>query len=233
MIDQDKVISIVKTGWFNGTSNQQIEKILKYSKIREYRADDFVYMAGAHSQSLYCILDGKVSLSIIDPKGDEFGLAIWTVGHWFGETAIGRESKMPLQSRVMHGATLLEVPIKAIDEVLDDSAEFYRNIMLDMIERTRLLFSLVELLMFRPLRARVAMRVLSLVEMFGEPDGDTLVLPIKFSQSDFAMMSGGSRQRINQIFRQWASQGIFQKKNKRYVVLDLSALKREVEATED
>ena len=117
--------------------------------------------------------------------------------------------------------------------IRDSAITFYKNITLDLIGRAKQLYQLVQLLLFRSLRARVAMRVILLIENFGENENGSMVLPIKFNQSDFAMMSGGSRQRVNQIFRRWAEAGIVKKENKRYVVHDMEALKQELKATDD
>jgi len=190
-------------------------------------------MVGQVQQSLYCIIDGQVTVSIVDPHGEEFGLTIWKPGNWFGESAFHEDNVMPLQAKAKTATSILEIPIKAIDEVLDNGTVFYRNIMLDIIGHSKLLYQLVEVLLFRPLRSRVAMRMLYLIETIGQADGDSVILPTKFSQSDFANMSGGSRQRVNQIFRDWADRGIINKQNKRYVVHNIHALKAELEATDE
>ncbi len=233
MQDSESIISVIDKQWFEGISHEKLKQLLELSTIKECAAGDFVYMVGEQQDHIFCIVDGKVSISIIDPNGEEFGLTIWEAGYWFGESALHNGEGMPLQARARTAAKVLVVPLSAIDQVLDNGAQFYRNIVIDMISRAKLLYKLIEVLLFRPLRARVAMRVLHLVESFGEHDGDQVILPIKFSQSDFAQMSGGSRQRVNQIFRDWAEKGIVNKENKRYVVKDMVALQAELEATEE
>ena len=233
MVKDQLVRKASSGGWFKGIPDADIERIIDMSSVKKYEAGEFVYMVGDEQQNLFCIVDGQVTISIIDPKGEEFVLTIWEAGGWFGEAAFHQSSTMPLEARAKTKATVLLVPIKAIDEVLDNGATFYRNILIDMIGRAKLLYKLVETLLFRPLRARVAMRVLHLVELFGQKEGDSIVLPFKISQSDFARMSGGSRQRVNQIFRVWSDKGIISKENKRYMVHDLEALNAEMDAIDD
>lgn len=233
MENVDVVNSIVNGSWFQDLADDKIQQLIELSTIKEYKTGDFVYMVGQQQEHVYCIVDGKLSISIIDPAGEEFWLTIWEAGRWFGEAAFHEDGVMPLQARTMTPATIVAMPISAIDQVLENGTVFYRNLMLDMVGRAKLLYKLIEILLFRPLRSRVAMRVLHLAETFGEPDGSSIILPIKFSQSDFAQMSGGSRQRVNQIFRDWSDKGVVNKKDKRYVVQDIAALKAELEATED
>lgn len=233
MIKEELINRILGGGWFDSISEPEIAHMVELSSVKKYRAGEFVYLVGDTQQNVFFILDGQVNISIIDPKGEEFVLTIWEAGGWFGETAFHSDSTMPLEARAKNDTTILVVPITAIDTALENGAMFYRNIMLDLIGRAKLLYKLVETLLFRPLRARVALRVLHLVELFGQPEGDSIVLPFKISQSDFARMSGGSRQRVNQIFRVWADMGIVNKQNKRYTVHDLDALKAEVEAAHE
>lgn len=229
----DAVRGLIQSGWFKGIDEDKTEKLIARSKVKDYAINDFVYMVGEKQENIFCVVDGKISISIIDPAGEEFGLTIWEAGTWFGEASFHDDGLMPLQTRAKTAAKVLVMPVSAIDEVLENGAFFYRNIVTDMTGRAKLLYKLIEILLFRPLRARVAMRLLHLIENFGEQDGTSIILPIKFSQSDFAQMSGGSRQRVNQIFRDWADSGIVNKQNKRYVVLDIQALQAELEATED
>ncbi len=225
---------IVGKGWFENVSEDEVAALVELSKIRRFNIGDFIYMVGDSQDSLFCILDGQVNISIIEPSGEEFGLTIWEEGVWFGEASLHEDGIMPLEARAKTTTEILVVPLSAIDSVLKNGAAFYRNIVIELIGRAKLLYKLVEILLFRPLRSRVAMRVLFLLEHVGEPqeNGD-VVMTVKFSQSDFAKMSGGSRQRVNQIFREWADKGVMSKQNKRYVVHNVDALQAELEAMEE
>ncbi len=220
-------------GWFQGVSDSEISRVIALSKVKSFKSGEFIYKIGDEQHNLFCIVDGQVNISIIDPKGEEFMLTAWETGGWFGEAAFHQGAPMPLEARAKTEVTVLLVPISVIDSVLSNGAIFYRNIMVDMIGRAKLLYKLIETLLFRPLRARVAMRVLHLTDLFGEQDGESIVLPFKISQSDFAKMSGGSRQRVNQIFRHWSDKGIISKQNKRYMIHDIQALTAEIDAIDD
>lgn len=224
---------IIHSGWFKDISESEIQKLIACSDIREFRLGERIYSVGQKSEYIYCILEGRVTLSLVEENGEEFGLTIWEAGAWFGEASLHEDGFMPIEAKISSDAKVLILPISAIEESLDNAVTFYKNITLDMIGRAKQLYQLVQLLLFRSLRARVAMRVILLIESFGENENGSMVLPIKFNQSDFAAMSGGSRQRVNQIFRRWAEAGIVKKENKRYVVHDIDALRQELNTTDD
>lgn len=233
-LDKTSLLEQVSAGgWLHGISDAEISSVIELSTVKKFGVGEFIYMVGDEQQNLFCILDGQVSISIIDPRGEEFVLTIWETGGWFGEAAFHQSSEMPLEARAKTEVTVLLVPIPVIDTVLSNGATFYRNIMIDMVGRAKLLYKLVETLLFRPLRARVAMRILHLVELFGQQEGDSIVLPFKISQSDIARMSGGSRQRVNQIFRDWSDKGFISKENKRYMIHNIDALTVEMDAIDD
>ncbi|GAA6138709.1 Crp/Fnr family transcriptional regulator [Arenicella sp. 4NH20-0111] len=225
----ENIVELAQKGWFQGVPHDEASQLVQLSSLKALQQGEFVYMIGSQPESVFCILEGQVKLSIIDPSGEELVLTIWEKGRWFGEASFEEHMGMPLEAQAITDASILVVPISVIEQTLSNTAPFYKNIMLDIIARAKLLYQLVETLMFKPLNARVATRVLHLVELFGQDGDEGVVLPVKFSQSDFARMSGGSRQRVNQIFRRWGEEGIIVKRNNRYVITDVGALREESE----
>ncbi len=153
-------------------------------------------------------------------------------GQWFGEGAIIGMTKV-IEVQTVTPATLLVVPLNAVKQVVGTEASFYKNILEDHMGRVQLLYELIAGMLFLPLRARLAGRLLYLLEMFGKPSDEGLVLDMKFSQQDFARMSMGSRQRINKIFREWQARDIYYKRSGKYIVKDIAALTEELEADDD
>ena len=227
-IEKQRVLSIASNqGWFEGLNSDEITRLVELSKIRSYQAEELVYVPGEKQDNLYCIIEGLVKVSLVNQQGDTFPLTIWEAGNWFGEGALSQGSVMPVEASAHVDTKVLVLPIAEIDNALKNGITFYKNIVQDMIGRTQLLYRLVDMLLFKTLRARLAARILHLIKLFGEPCSDGVRLPLEFSQSDFAQMSGGSRQRVNRIMGEWYSSGIMTKQEKRYVVHNLQGLEAE------
>ncbi len=216
-------------GWFKGLNEDEIKRLIDVSELHTYSADQTVYIPGERQENLFCIIDGLIRVSLVSDEGDYFPLIIWEAGHWFGEGALFEDSVMPVQTMAEVETKLLVIPISKIDNTLDNSVIFYKNILHDMIGRTQLLYRLVDMLLFKTLKERVAARILHLLNLFGTPSDNGMVLTLEFSQSDFARMSGGSRQRVNKIFGSWYSSGIMTKQDKSYVIHDIQALQAEID----
>jgi len=189
-------------------------------------------MPGDEQVNLYYTILGCVQVSIVGNAGHQFILTSMKDGQWFGESAILGETKV-LEVQTIVPSTLLVVPLAAVKQVTVNEPGFYKNILEDHMKRVQLLYELIAGMLFLPLRARLAGRFLYLLEMFGKVTEEGVVLDMKLSQQDFARMSMGSRQRINKIFREWQAKDIYYKRNGRYIVKNIGALKEELEADED
>lgn len=231
MGEYEMLDKITVSRWFEGVDKAKIAQLVALSSVKTYSPGEYVYMMGDERDSLFYVLDGQLKISIAGKEGEEFVLTTLESDNWFGESAFELGQAMPLEVSATTESKMLVLPVSAIDAVLENGATFYRNIMMDLISRSRLLYRLIEILLFMPLNARVAVRMLYLLQMFGEKSSEGMVLPLKFSQSDFARMSGGSRQRVNKVFRQWSEEGIVTKKGSNYIVHDMAALEAQTESS--
>jgi len=228
--EQQQILKITSNkGWFVGLNEEEILRLVRLSQVKTYAPEQLVYISGERQKNLFCIVEGLIKVSLVSKEGDLFPLIILEKGNWFGEGALFEDSVMPVQTSAKTEAKVLVIPISEIDQTLDNDVMFYKNILREMISRTQLLYRLVDMLLFQSLQARLAARILHLITLFGESGPDGIKIPLEFSQSDFARMSGGSRQRVNRIFGKWYSAGIITKQKKWYIVHDIQALEAELD----
>ena len=235
MIDPDKHHAIemaFNKGWFSDLNLEEVTRLVDVSTIEHFGINQRIYKVGQLQEKVYCEIDGLIKISIAGKEHEKFPLTIWESGNWFGEGAFHESSIMPLEATAMSEAIVLAVPLSEIESTLDHDALFYKNILRDMVHRTQMLYKLVEMLLFDTLKARVSARILHLIQLFGQPVDDGILLPMEFNQADFARMSGGSRQRINKIFRNWAEEGTLTKRDKLYVLHKPAELQAELSFTE-
>jgi len=224
---------IANKGWFKEVDESKTAQIVELSYIKQYSSGEFIYMVGEKQDNVFFVIDGRVKISIAGLSGEEFVLAVWEKGTCFGEGSFSENRVMHLEARVMKDATLLVIPHTVINSVLGEETKFQRNIMQDMINRSKGIYELIEILLFKPLYARLAARLLHFISLYGQQSEDGTILPIQLSQSDLAGMSGGSRQRANKVFREWEKSGIVTKPGRYYIVHDIPALKAIMEQLDD
>lgn len=224
--------TLALSDWFMGLDDTVLEQIAQRTSVKQYQSGEFLYMPGDTQTNLYCVVTGTVQISIVGYAGNQFILTTMKDGQWFGEGAILGETKV-IEVQTTTPCDILAVPLAAVKNSADKQPNFYQNILEDHMKRTQLLYELIAGMLFLPLRARLAGRFLYLLEMFGEPSNEGVVLDLKFSQQDFARMSMGSRQRINKIFREWQNSEIYIKRSGKYIVKDIEALRHELETASD
>jgi CRP-like cAMP-binding protein len=109
----------------------------------------------------------------------------------------------------------------------------YRNIFIDHTVKSRGLYRLLAGILFYPLSARLAGRLLEQAQLHGVQTEQGVHLDISLSQSDFANLVMGSRPRVNKIFGQWRDKDIVVMVQGKYLIKDLAALENELELIDE
>ena len=133
-----------------------------------------------------------------------------------------------LDAKTLTQSDILVIPRHVMLEVADDWPLMYRNLFRHNAMFIRFMLELVGGMFFYPLHARVAGRLLHLVEEHGQAVDGGLLIDIKISQADFARLALGSRQRVNRIFREWTRRGLVATRDDHLLVRDIAALEQEV-----
>ena len=131
-------------------------------------------------------------------------------------------------ARALTACEILVISRHVVLEVADTWPLLFRNLFRDNVTNTRGLYEILSGMLFYPLRARVAARLLLLVEEHGQPLADGVLIDIKLSQNDFARLAMGSRQRVNRIFRDWSERGLVETRDDHLLVRDVDSLEKEI-----
>ena len=198
------------------------------ASIKHYAANDYIYAQGKHTTEVYCLIEGRMRISISSPNGQEFAVVDMDAEAWLGEPGLANDLPRVLDGRLVTKAIVLEIPRKVVLAIGDEYPIMYRNLFLHMMNYTRLLYELIAGILFYPLRSRVAGRLLELLDNHGIESEAGTQLDIKLSQSDFARLALGSRQRVNGIFRDWDKRGLVETCDNYLLVKDRDALEGEI-----
>lgn len=228
--DSIEIIESIKRGvWFKDLPDEAVARLAERAVVKSYEPHQFLMMLGETPDHVFCIIKGSVRVSLSSSNGQQFTLALLYEDYWFGESAIaGNESRL-LEVWAETQTDILLVPGSVIKAVAKDYPVIYENLFHEHISRTQLVYEVLGGMLFYPLKARLAGRLLFLLENHGEPHEDGVVLNMNLNQMDFARMSMGSRQRVNKTFREWVHEGVMEKRRDQYIIKDIDALKRALE----
>ncbi len=215
-----------QSSWFEGAPERVIDKLQHAASVKQYAGNSYVWSLGEANTHVFGILSGRVRISVASETGQEFAVIDRERGAWLGDPCLVTDQGRAAEARTLVPTELLLLPRAVMLEVGEEWPQLYRNLYRDNVTNTRGLYEIVAFIMFYPLQARVAGRVLLLVEEHGQEVEDGILIDIRLSQNDFARLAMGSRQRVNRIFREWSRQGLVETRGDHLLIRDPEGLEK-------
>ena len=227
------IFKILKASdWFAGVADDGLAELADAAQIRHIKASQRLYKMGDKTSSLYCLLSGRVRLSIIGRLGQEFALTELEPLYWWGEASLEPDGTRIQEARVKADADVMLLPRAAVFKVAESYPVVYKNLFFSGLRRSRKIYGVLDAALFDSLSSRLAQRLLELLSRYGQPlDGGTL-LAFQLSQNDLARLIRGSRQRVNKVLREWTEQGILSMRGEYYIIHDLGLLQTRADSNE-
>ena len=228
MADDDLLVVIKRSPWFQGLAESALNTLADAACRRSLAVGECIYRQGFPTTEVYCVLSGRVRVSLHSPNGHEFAIIEREPETWFGEPGLVDDQGRILEASVIDATDLLVIPREVVLEVGEQHPLMYRNLFHYNQNTLRGMHKLVSGILFYPLKARVAGRLLHLVDVHGQETDEGILLDIKVSQNDFARLALGSRQRVNKIFRDWTTRGLVDTRNDHLLIRDRDLLQQEI-----
>jgi CRP/FNR family cyclic AMP-dependent transcriptional regulator len=219
---------IAASSWFEEAPESVLDKLTKASKLKRFHANSYLWSMGESNTEIFGVLTGRVRMYVSSPMGQEFVLVDREEGSWLGEACLKDDLGRVIGARTMVPSDILIVHRQILQEVALDWPLLYRNLFLHQVITARGLYELMSGMLFYPLHARVAARLMALAHEHGQQVEDGLLIDIKVSQNDFARLAMGSRQRVNRIFRDWDKRGLVETRGDLLLIPDLKAFEAEL-----
>ena len=218
--------------WFRDLPQEALAELADAAGYKDLPVGSYIYEQGRPTTEIFCIVEGRVRVSLLSPNGHEFALIEREPGTWFGEPGLVNDEGRIIEASAIEFTRLLVIPRDVVLSVGERYPRMYENLFRYSQSILRSLHGLIGGILFYPLKARVAGRLIHLCEEHGEPSDGGVLLDIKVSQNDFARLALGSRQRVNRVFRDWASRGLVETREDHIWVRDLEQLEQEIDLFE-
>lgn len=229
MVDIRPLDVITDSPWFTGLPVEALQQLAASASIRPYPRGGQVYSEGEVTQEVFCVVTGRLRLAISSSEGHDFAIIDLSHGSWFGDPVLANAAPRVASVQAMTAADVLTIPRQVVLDVANDYPVMYRNLFQEQVGASRKLYKLLGGMLFYPLRARVASRLLGFADEFGVTEESGTRIDIKLTQVDLARLSLGSRQRVNKVLRSFTSQGLIETRDDRVIILDQQGLEAEVE----
>ena len=232
-LDQQAIRAfIADSEWFADAPEAILDKVTAAATCREFPANSYLWAQGETNTDLFGLVSGRVRMYVASSMGQEFALVDREPGAWLGEACLIDDQARVIGGRAITPTMAVVIPRKELSRIGDEWPLLYRNLFRYNVETSRGLYVLLSGVLFYPLRARVAGRLLELAGEHGKKTNEGMLLGIKVSQNDFARLAMGSRQRVNQVFREWDKSDLVVTRGDHLLIKNLDALEAQVQPFE-
>lgn len=204
----DEMALMKRIPLFADMPREQLQSLVGALNRRFYHKGQTILHQGDTGDSLFVIVSGRVRIYILSPEGHELSFWIYDEGDFFGEMALltgeprsaCAEAMQPTEVLVLHRQAfrdyLLSNPLAAIHTIEALSKRLRRT-----TESAEGLFSL-------NVTQRIARKLLELMDRFGVPQEDGVLIDLNLSQEAMATLVGTTRESANRALRNLRDEGI-------------------------
>ncbi len=193
---------------FNELSRRELDNIVDFIRIREAKSREIIIHKSDPGKEMFFIADGKVSLSTISEDGKELTFGILGKGDMFGEISLFDNMERTATVTAVESTQLLVLEQQHLIPFIKENPDIAIKLLRAMALRLRYTDQLFEDAMFQQLPSRLAKKILSLADNFGQKTNDGVRISVKLSQNDIGKMSGASRESVNKQMRIWEEEGL-------------------------
>ncbi len=200
------------------TRNQVFDRFLEHCHRRNYPAKTVIINAGDHSEELYYLVKGSVSVLIEDDDGHEIVLAYLNKGDFFGEMGMFDEKhERSAWVRTRTKCEVAQITYERLRSLATDYPEILFSMLSQLALRLRNTSRKVSDLAFTDVAGRVARALLDLCKQpdaMTHPDG----MQIRITRQELGRIAGCSREMVGRVLKNLEDQNLISVKGKTMVI---------------
>jgi CRP-like cAMP-binding protein len=186
-----------------------LTKVGSGKTILKSRKKQIIFSQGDAADAVFYLLEGRVKLTVISPKGKEAVVAILGRADFFGEACLAGQLVRIATATSMEDSTIVRIEKSAMIHVLHEEPTFSELFMSYLLSRNiRIEEDLVDQL-FNSSEKRLA-RILLLLAHFGKESNNVDLLIPKISQETLADMVGTTRSRVSMFMNKFRKLGFIE-----------------------
>lgn len=199
--------------------SQGLPSFLQASHLKRYPAKASIIREGDESKSLYYILSGSVSVSVIDAEGHEIVLSYLNPGEFFGELGLfERAGRRSANVVARTDCALAEIDYKAFRRIAARAVELVWMLAAQLAARLQKTNAKVRSLAFVDTAGRVSRTLLELTKephAMRHPQG----MQIRTTRQEIARIVGCSREMVGRVLKELEARGLISVHGKTIIIL--------------
>jgi CRP/FNR family transcriptional regulator, cyclic AMP receptor protein len=204
------------------------ERLASLMRRRFIRKGDFLFHKGDEGTALYIIIEGLIKIAVPAKRGDEITLAMLTEGDFFGEMALLDDLPRSADAAALEDTQLYMLNRNDFLSFLMQNEHSVRAIFHALSLRLRRTDDLVAEVCFLNVSARLAKRLIDLVETQHQADRGSGPYEVNLTQRQLASLTGVARETINKEIKILRQKGIVSTSRKTITICDLERLRNRI-----
>jgi len=203
----------------SGMEASVVDAWVAAATVRAFPRGQSIYPQGTQRGSLFLVLEGVVSMSVLLPNGQRILCAFYQAGSLFGFPIVERERPRWSAADAFTPVRAALVPRREFERILNAQppqvvTRFFNRVLERQARFSMRLVYCVAL----DLRGRLALTLLDLAEACGAAEGRGVRIQLPITHENLADMVGASREMISRIFSDLNDGGYLRKEEGRLVI---------------
>ena len=228
MGDVSTVDLLRQIAFFQELSPAVLDQLASAALSRNYEKGRVLFSKGNPSKGFYCVISGRVRISLADHMGHEIIINIMRAGDVFGEIGVLDSMGRTADATVVLPSSMLVFPADVFRAHLRQEPQLALQLLAEMCRRFRLSIELIEDCLFLPGEARLAKQLLKLAGVNGRKQ-EADAAEVCLSQDELSNFLGISRQMVNYCLQKWSTAGRVKLHRGRIEIVRLADLRRVAE----
>ncbi|MBR0825668.1 Crp/Fnr family transcriptional regulator [Bradyrhizobium manausense] len=214
-----------KNKWFAGLPPSLADSILHLGRVRTVEGS-LIYSATDCRDGLLALVSGQVRLTSFSRSGNPSFLLITSPGSWIGVTSALDGRPYGYDAFAIGKTVLFHLSQERFEALVGESNDNYSAFVRMVCDHLRV--SIQNLIIVRNRRplCRLAQELSRLAERHGRQTKKGLVIDLRLSQEDLAVMIGVGRQTINRLLKSLEQDGIATAKYTSITIHKLETIER-------
>ncbi|MCP4904529.1 MAG: Crp/Fnr family transcriptional regulator [bacterium] len=203
---------------FSSLREKELDLLLQATTIKRLKPKDVLCRKGDPGNQLYGVLSGSLKVTTTGTDGKDVMFGLMGPGEVIGEIAILDGEERSATVTALESTELLTLHRRELTPFLETNPRAAIGLAGVLAARVRQLSDRAEDRQTMPLPGRLAKRLLSLAEQFGERPIVDGPVEIRMPQQDLADLVGTTRESVNKQLRAWEQEGIVELGRSRVVL---------------
>ena len=211
---------------FAGLSTAELKEISRTLPMQTCQVGGLVTSPDDDDERLYIVKRGRVRLYRLTPDGKQLTLEILDKGRIVGRMSWLGQELTDVYAEAVEDAVICSFTPAELQRLIDRFPSVGLNIIRYLSDRLAASEREREVMAFRTVEQRLAVRLLELAERFGRPEDGGTAIDARLTQQELADMIGTSRETLATTIGSLRERGVLDMHSQRVVVLDPDRLRQ-------